>query len=205
MRQVGWGIVMNWLLVGVLSGGGMSALRGEDQPQEAAGRTLYVTSGRCVGLDLTSLSQEAEHKAQQQLSEQLARLAEELHGRRLSPRELTREQAWLLQQPGVVHRAAQTKSEKSYGLVVERTLEWHLPQQVLAAWSGRLEQQRREQQWLRIAAVGVTLVAWLMGWGGVVVLDRLTAGYHRGVLGGTAWLVLGLGTAIGWAWVFWVS
>lgn len=204
MRHEGLGIA-NWLLIGVMLGGGMGwqTLRGEDRQEATVGRTFHVTSGRCVGLELTSLRQEAEQKAQHELSEQLVRLAEELSGRRLARRELARELGWLLLQPGVVQRVMDNREEKPLGLIVERTIELHLPQQVLAAWSVRLEQQQQDRQRGVVAGVGITLVGWLTGWGGLVVLDRLTGGYHRGVLGWTTLLVLGLGTAIGWAWVFW--
>lgn len=205
MRHVRSGVV-NWLLVGVISGWGvgLQLLRGDERQEVETGRKLSVTSGRCVGLEQTSLNQEAERKVQEQLSEQLAHIAEGLCGRRLSPRQLAQEQVWLLQQPGVVPRVTQKEEEKTYGLIVERTIELYLTPQVLAAWSERLNQQRQGRQRLWIATFGTTPLVWLMGWVGVVMLDRLTGGYHRRVLAWTALLLLGLGTAIGWAWVFWV-
>lgn len=191
--------VVSLLLAATLvgEGWGSALVRGEEQ-HSWAGRTLLATSGRCVGLDLPQVRQEAELKARRQLAEELAGLARELSGRRLSPRELVQEQAWLLQQPGVDAQTAVSVDEKDYGPVAVQSIELRLPQAVLAAWSERLVQHRTNRIRVWLGAVGATLAAWLAGWGGLVGLDRLTEGYHRRLLVLVVLAVLGVGTTLGW-------
>lgn len=192
------------LLAAAAAGSGMgSAPAHGEEVSLWAGRTLHVTSGRCVGLERTAVCQEAEQKAQKHLSDELARLAEELCGRRLLRRQWAVEQAWLLQQPGVEAKTALTVSDKDYGLVAVRNLELRLPQAVLAEWSGRLVQHRLDRLWLLLAAAGTTASAWLLGGGVLVGLDRLTGGYHRRLLMLVTLTILGVGTAVGWAGVLW--
>lgn len=202
MRRVCWKIA-GWLLAGVAAGWGLgsAALRGDERTREA-GRTLQVTSGRQVGLERTALSHEAEQKAQEQLAEQLILLAEQLTGRRLSRRQLAQEQAWLLQHPGVDYRATDVVEEKSYGLVAERKMVLHIPQTVLASWSERLVRQHQRRHQMLITAGAATVMGWLIGWAVLVVLDRLSGGYHRRMLGLGALVLLTASTAVGWAWVY---
>jgi hypothetical protein len=178
-----------------------SAAGGEDH--SGAGRTLQVTSGRCADLEQTMARQKAEHLAQRQLSDELAKLAEELTGRKLSRGQLAEEQAWLLQQPGVNYQQEMTVHHKPYGPVAQQTITLYVPQVVLAEWSERLVRHRKDRWKVMIGAAGTTVAAWLLGWGGLVQFDRITGGYRRQTLLVVVGVLLIGGTLLGWMAVLW--
>uniref|UniRef100_A0A7C4QSS8 Uncharacterized protein n=1 Tax=Schlesneria paludicola TaxID=360056 RepID=A0A7C4QSS8_9PLAN len=180
---------------------GSAAAGGENH--SGAGRTLLVTSGRCMDLEQTMARQKAELVAQRRLSDELASLAEELTGTKLSSRQLAEEQAWLLRQPGVNYEKEQTVNQKTYGPVAQQTITLHVPQSVLAEWSERLVRHRKERLKVLITVAGANVAAWLIGWLGLVQFDRITGGYRRQTLLGAALVLLGGGTLLGWMGVLW--
>lgn len=166
--------------------------------QQPAGRIVQVTSGRCVGLNEQTVSQDAREKAWQNLYSELAGLAEECSGFRPGRRHLVAEHAWLLSQRGVEQQVDENAEVKAYGPIAECSIRITLPEPVLAQWAARLKNQQRQGIKAFLYGVAGTLVGWLAALGVLVVLDRLTGGYRRGMLVILISVVVVVMTALGW-------
>ena len=162
---------------------------------------VRVSSGRCVGLERQAACYEAQQKAQQQLAGELAKLADELAGRSLSPRRLVEEQAWLFSQPGVDRKDELSVNERPYGPVAEHSIRISLPDAVLAQWAARLAAQHQRQTMLLLWAAAGTVIGWFAGLVLLARLDRATGGYYRPVLVPGAIVLLAAASVLGWAWL----
>ena len=169
--------------------------------QPVGGRTLWATSGRCVGLDRQAACREAQAKARQQLLVRLNALAAQLGGRPLRAEQLLREQLWLVRQSGVEAQSDLTVEDRPYGPVAEKRIALKIPPAVVAEWSRRLAEQDRRRTGRLLCGAGGTLIGWLAAMALVVWLDRATGGYYR-------WLVMPAGLALtvaasllGWMWL----
>jgi len=169
--------------------------------QQPGMRTLWATSGRCVGLERRAACQEAEQKARQQLLGEIGKLAETLIAGQLPPQRLVEEQAWLLSQSGVERKDELTVDEKPYGPVAEYSIRITLPEAVVTEWAARLARQRRGHILRMLSGAGGTLLGWFAGFVLLVRLDRATGGYYRGVLVPVAVVVLLAASVIGWVWL----
>lgn len=188
-----WAIVV-WLVV--------SAARGADE-RVLVGRSGVHTYAPKVHEEKAAVaaSQAAQQDAEKDLLGQIGSLAKELTGRTLSPRACWREYERLVQQPGVRKDFRPSQEVKDYGRVATAEYSLVIPDAVLSKWHSRLEQAHRS--WFqRCLLVGLgTAGGWLVGFLLLVLLDRWTLGYRRGLLAGLG-LVLGLALSGSvWLWV----
>lgn len=190
-------IALAGMAVAALAASGEAGEREETAATRAStGRTLEVTSGRCVGLDQREAHQEAEAKARENLLEELGKLAEELS--QPARLQLVAEHAWLLAQPGVEQEAEERVEEKGYAYVAEKSVRMTIPDNVLADWGARLAEQSRRRTMLLASGVGATLAGWLGALALLIRLDRLTGGYRRALLVPVIVATTLAATGLGW-------
>lgn len=164
-------------------------------------RTLVVSSGRCPGLSEVEAQAEAEKVLNRKMAEALQDLAREWAGIRLSTSQALLEWAWLLGQPGVNQEVKRSCVLKEYGWVAEQETRLSLPNDVLGQWTGRLKQQAAVRWQVRLAGGLASLVLFISGLIGMVVLDRWTKGYHRGLVVGGLSLGMAIVLIAIWVWI----
>jgi|GEM_PF-1567715 len=209
MREIWMGLLL--LLLGI----GPVAIAGQDGANarlETAGATageesnlrhVVVSSGPCPGRTEAEAREEAAAKADRNMVEALEELASERARTRLSDRDAWREWGWLLRQPGVKQDVKRSCVAKEYGPVAAQEISLWLPHDVLTDWTARLEQQAMLRWQARLLGGMGTILLAVAALLAMVVLDRRTSGYHRGLVIGSVLLGWGLLVAAIWVWLLW--
>lgn len=172
---------------------------------EESFRELVVTSGRCTGLTKLEAQTTAEKQAERAMAQALQELAGQWGEVRIGAAQALREWTWLLGQPGVRQNVERTAAAKDYGWVAEQKITLQIPYEVLSQWSARLR-TRQAMRWRGILAGSIaTVVVPILGLGAMVVLDRWTRGYYRGLVVSVVLLAMGVPLAALWTWIvfFW--
>ena len=170
---------------------------------EPSGLREVVVSGIGSGLTESEARQAATAEAEREMVNALQELAQELAGMSLSSRKAWLEWAWLLRQPGVRQEVTRTCTPRAYGPRAMEEIRLSLPRDVLTDWTRRLERQamlgRQARLFGGLATILLTLAALLT----ILVLDRRTGGYHRGLVVASVIAVFGLLSAALWVLLLW--
>lgn len=171
------------------------------QVEQTNGQTVRISSGRCPGFSEVDARREAESSAAKEMVTALQNLAETWAGITLTERQAYQEWQWLLRQPGVKQNVQQTGAARDYGWVAEQEITLFLPNVILEQWVNRLRSQRVTRWQVRLAgglaSLGLCVAALL----GMVILDRWTRGYYRGLVLGGMSLGLVMVLAALWVWI----
>lgn len=170
---------------------------------EASSVREVVVSGSSYGSTESEAQEAATAVAERNMVIALQELARELAGRSLSDQKARLEWAWLLKQPGVEQQVTRTCTSRALGPRATVELRLSLPQDVLTAWTRRLEQQAmlalQSRLFGGIASVLLTLAALLT----ILILDRRTGGYHRVLVVSSVSAVFGLLLTAIWVLLLW--
>jgi hypothetical protein len=143
--------------------------------------------------------QEADAEAEMRLRQALLEAAMNRTGvevpRAVWARRLTTQ---ILYDASVAREERHAKTVKPYGVFYTSHVAVAVPQATIQRWASEAARHQRLRVLVRAGAAVLTVLAWILGWGMAVQLDRCTRGYCRpGVVLGTLAVMVSI-TATGW-------